>query len=81
MLPQSTAGNSFQDAPVTLAGQVQTLVYADLGPLSLERQSHIIDNALDDNRVEYAQINTKASAELKKIQPLSTEQSVCAGKQ
>ena len=72
-----------QDAPVTLVGQAQslTLVYADLGPLSLQRQNDIIENALDDNRVEYAQINTKVSAKLKKIQPVSEDQCICAGEQ
>ena len=57
-------------------------MYADLGPLSLERQNHIIEDTLDDDRVEYAQINTKASAaaKLRKIQPVSADWTVCAGK-
>ena len=68
-----------QDAPATPTGQAQTLVYADLGPLSLERQIRVMENVLDDNQVEYAQINTELSANLKKNHPASAEKYVCTG--
>ena len=43
--------------------QTRTLVYADLGPLSCEKRKPFTPaSILDDDRIEYAQLNTRISA-------------------
>ena len=40
-------------------GQTQsTVLYADLGPLSFKRQPHISTLSINDDKVEYAQLQT-----------------------
>lgn len=55
--------------------QPRTLVYADLGPLSHGKKKPFTSavTVLDDDRIEYAQLNIKLSAESQKdMQQIST---------
>ena len=59
-----------QNSQVDLKNQTETLVYADVGPLSLGLQQHFLVDTPDDNRVVYAQINMNLeSSKLKEIKP------------
>ena len=46
-------------------GQKETLVYADIGPMSLKQRVHVPHLQLDDNRVEYAQLTVHADKDIK----------------
>lgn len=60
-----------QDNQLTFKKQTGTLVYADVGPLSLRRQPHIVVDTPDDNRVVYADLNMQleSSSKLKEVKP------------
>jgi hypothetical protein len=54
--------------------QPRTLVYADLGPLSFDKHKPISSAIiLDDDRIEYAQLNTRLSAKELQLTTVHTE--------
>ena len=48
--------------------QKKPLVYADIGPRSLERRSHTSTLDIQSHRVEYAQLNYNAQNNTQKIE-------------
>jgi hypothetical protein len=49
------------------------LLYADIGPLSLNRQHQVSTPPISDNKVEYAQLQTCRDTGNFKIHPMITE--------